>query len=187
MKKIKPAWILAVVAILLALGLLWHFGYKRLRMAAYPMKYPQLVEKYAKQNNLQPALVFAVIRCESSFNPNAVSSIGALGLMQITPDTFQWEQSKLHEKAALTADALYDPETNIRYGTALLAQLTTEFTVSETALAAYHAGPSKVKKWLADSSYSHDHLRLYYIPFADTRAYVRKVIATEQIYLDLYQ
>lgn len=187
MKKIRPFSAFAAAVILCVLGLLLYNGYRSCRMAFYPIKYQQYVDNYAKQNGLSPSFVYAVIRCESSFDPNALSSIGARGLMQLTPETFWWVQGRLKVKPQLSDDALYDPETNIRYGSALLSELISEFGTRETALAAYHAGRSNVKKWLADPRYSHDHVTLYHIPFADTRAYVQKVLRTQEIYRKLYK
>ena len=82
---------------------------------AYPMKYENYIEKYSAQYDVPKTLLLAVIKTESSFDPKAESSAGALGLTQITPETFHWLQTKTGE--TLSDDALSDPETAIRYGT----------------------------------------------------------------------
>lgn len=185
MKKRTVITALIVLSVIVLLALLWHAGYSRYLKAAYPLRYQQTVEKYAAQSKLPPSLVFAVIKSESGFNPGALSSIGARGLMQVTPETFWWAQDKTGEKG-LSDDALYDPETNIHYGTVILARFITEFKGTDTALAAYHAGRSNVRKWLADSRYSSDGKTLSHIPFADTRAYVKRVLETQRTYAALY-
>lgn len=81
---------------------------------AYPMKYENYIEKYSAQYDVPKTLLLAVIKTESSFDPKAESSAGALGLTQITPETFHWLQTKTGE--TLSDDALSDPETAIRYG-----------------------------------------------------------------------
>ncbi|MFT8887374.1 MAG: lytic transglycosylase domain-containing protein [Ethanoligenens sp.] len=179
--------VLALLVLVLCAALLWQFVFKeRYMKLAYPQKYAAYVRTYAAQSNLDPYLVFAVVRTESGFNPRAVSNIGALGLMQLTPDTFTWAQSKTPEEESLAKEQLYDPQTNIHYGTVVLSALVREFGREDTALAAYHAGRTQVKNWLLDMRYSHDGRTLYHIPFSDTRAYVKRVLATKAMYHELY-
>jgi Soluble lytic murein transglycosylase and related regulatory proteins (some contain LysM/invasin domains) len=177
-------WLLAVAAVL---ALLWQPLYKDVFLkAAYPEKYSGIVKKYAAQNGLDQNLVYAVIKCESSFNPRAQSGIGAMGLMQLTPPTFDWAMSKERPVPKYTEKDLYSPEINIHYGTAVLSALLREFGNVDTAVAAYHAGRGNVKKWLSRSEYSKDGKTLYYIPFGDTRAYVGRVKNTRKVYAELY-
>lgn len=186
MKKHFLRHLLALAVILCGLGFIVYFGYRSCQTAYYPEKYQSLVTEYARKNALDPALVYAVIRCESDFNPNAVSKIGARGLMQLTPETYWWVQQKLKISPQLSDDKLYEPETNLRCGTYLLAELLSEYANEQTALAAYHAGRATVRKWLANTAYSKDRVTLSYIPYADTRTYVRRVAATKAIYRKLY-
>jgi soluble lytic murein transglycosylase len=169
------------------LALLWQPLYKDVFLkSAYPLKYGSIVQKYAVQNSLDPNLIYAVIKCESSFNPRAQSNIGALGLMQLTPPTFEWAMSKERASPKYTTDDLYTPEVNIHYGTVVLSALLREFGDVGTAVAAYHAGRSNVKKWLKNTDYSKDGKTLSHIPFDDTRAYVGRVEQTRKIYSELY-
>lgn len=185
-KRIGPVAILLVFAVLL--GFLWQNVYRiRFLTAIYPRRYSAYVSQYAAQNKVDPYLVYAVIKNESGFDPQAVSRIGAKGLMQLTPDTFEWAQSKNSGKNEVyDSSHLFEPQINIRYGTQVLSQLLTEFGNDETALAAYHAGRGNVKKWLGDTRYSADGRTLSHIPFDDTRAYVQNVLRTRQIYKSLY-
>jgi soluble lytic murein transglycosylase len=186
--KFKPIFIIAIVlALIIFAALMWHFVYKnRFLKAIYPEHYSVYVDKYAQQNNLDHYLIYAVIKNESSFKPKAYSSIGAMGLMQLTPQTFEWAQSKTPETENYTNDDLYNPEINIHYGTLVLSSLIIEFGSVDTSLAAYHAGRGRVKGWLIDRRYSADGKKLDYIPYADTRAYVKKVLETRDIYKKLY-
>ncbi|MCI8360068.1 MAG: lytic transglycosylase domain-containing protein [Clostridiales bacterium] len=184
-RKLIP-WLLVLA---LAAGLV-SIGYQRVMKAVYPKEYQELVERYSRQNQLEPALVYAVIKCESSFDPNAVSSADAKGLMQLTDETFAWVQTKDKEREkgaeALPPDRLFDPETNIRYGTLLLSLHKTEFASDRLALAAYHAGRGIVNKWLDDETYTDDGESLHTVPYAETNAYIDKVIKTKAMYEKLY-
>ena len=153
---------------------------------AYPVAYEDLVLSYARQRDLEPSLVFAVICCESGFQPEAQSSVGAKGLMQLMDETFEWAQMRNGDTEFQSPTALYDPETNIRYGTLVLSLLLEEFEHKESAIAAYHAGWGNVKEWLDNGEYSQDGETLSYIPFEDTRSYVDKVLRTQEEYRRLY-
>ncbi len=150
----------------------------------YPKSYSEIVEANAYEYGLDEALLYSLIETESGFNKDAVSSVGAMGLTQILPETFHWLQTKTGEK--LSDDALFEPEVSVRYGAYLLGLLAEEFGDTETAVAAYHAGIGRVKEWLGDSRYSDDGRTLYYIPFDDTRGYVDKIMRTRKIYIELY-
>lgn len=183
----KKRQFLVIVIIVVILAMIWHPLYKNVFLkAAYPEKYQNIVAKYSAQNGLDTCLVYAVIRSESSFNPSAVSKVGALGLMQLTPPTFVWAMDKTPEKESYTSSDLYTPEINVHYGTIVLSAFLKEFGNEPTAIAAYHAGRGNVNKWLLNPNYSKDGKTLYYIPFDDTRAYVNKVEATKKIYAELY-
>jgi len=150
----------------------------------YPTKYSAYVEQYSDTYGLDPLLLYAVIHTESKFQPKAVSESGALGLTQITPETFQWLQSKAGEK--LPARQLHSPQVSIRYGALFLSMLQEEFAEVETALAAYHAGRGKVNSWLRDKRYSADGSALGRIPSSKTAHYVRKVMRAYEKYQSLY-
>ena len=186
MKK-KAAVFTAAVAAVFLFAVLWQCGYTVILKKAYPLKYDSLIRRYSAENHVDPALAFAVVKNESNFNPKAVSNQGALGLMQLTPETFAWGQSKLKEKAAYRTDDLYDPEINIKFGTLILSRFLQEFHYDNmTAVAAYHAGRGNVNKWLANKKYSGDGKKLNQIPFDTTRNYVQKVLKSREIYEKLY-
>jgi soluble lytic murein transglycosylase len=106
------------------------------------------IVREAKRNNIDPMLVVAVIRCESSFNNYAVSHVGAMGLMQVMPDTGTYLAGKAGFDLGRTTN-LFDSETNVELGTAYLADLIQRFGSIEKALVAYNAGPGLAKRILA--------------------------------------
>jgi soluble lytic murein transglycosylase len=170
-----------MVLVLLSLLGFWHNLEARVH---YPTRHAVLVERYAAEYDLPPALLYAVIRTESGFEPDAVSSAGALGLTQITPETFEWLQWKAHE--TLPVESLRKPEVSVRYGAMFLHILRKEFGVTETALAAYHAGRTRVNGWLSSKKYSADGRTLKNIPVPETAHYVRKVMKAYGKYRELY-
>lgn len=150
----------------------------------YPRKYTDIVEENAEFFDIDKPLLYALIKTESGFDKNAVSSVGAKGLTQITPETFEWLQTKTNEE--YEEDALFEPEISIYYGAYFLDMLLDEFGDTETALAAYHAGRGKVNEWLADPRYSPDGETLENIPYEDTADYVKKVMRSYKKYNDIY-
>lgn len=159
--------------------------HKRL-LAEYPTGHVDTVKVCASEYSLDPYLVLAVIRCESSFQSDAVSGAGAVGLMQIMPDTGTWIAHKLGMDDVYAPDMLYDPEMNIRFGCWFLRFLTDRFHGERVPiLAAYNAGHGRVEKWLADPLYAPDR-KLINIPFPETARYVEKVQAAYDAYRSLY-
>ncbi len=150
----------------------------------YPRQYVEIVEENAEHFDIDKALLYAIIKTESGFDKNAVSSVGAKGLTQITPDTFKWLQTKTGDN--YEEDALFEPEISIYYGAYFLDMLLDEFGNTETAIAAYHAGRGKVNEWLADPRISPDGETLENIPYKDTAGYVKKVMKNTEKYKNIY-
>ncbi len=154
-----------------------------------PYSYRELVEQKAGKYNLSPAFVAAIIRNESSFRPDATSSVGARGLMQLMDDTAQWIHGKMELDTAYDFDALYDPETNVEFGCWYLRFLSDRFYGDPVLVAAaFHAGQNQVQNWLNDSTYSADHLTLEIENMVDgpTKQYVTRVTRSFAIYKRLY-
>ena len=143
------------------------------------------IEKYALENGIEPAFAAAVILRESSYNAMATSSVGARGLMQLMPDTFEQVKRALGEDTTF-AD-MYDPETNIRYGCWYLGYLSRMFDGDPIEMAcAYHAGPNNVKQWIMNYAANQQNLQLDEIPMEDTRYYAGKVYDAYAIYFQHY-
>lgn len=151
----------------------------------HPRTYSEYVRKYSEMYDVPEEVIFATIRTESDFVSNAVSSAGAIGLMQMMPDTFRWLCEKNGE--SLEDGMLYDPETNIRYGTFYLSYLYSEFGLWETVYAAYNCGPGRVKEWQTSEEYADENGVLHDIPFKETADYVKKVSKAVSVYEKLYK
>ena len=181
----------AVMLLIIALAAVFVlFGYAKVRSMFWNKSYPYLFKDHinsaAGEFNVDPALILAVVKTESSFRPEVVSRAGAKGLMQITPDTFDFICYK-GGFDGYCIDDLFNPEINIRLGTFFLSYLIEDFNGElQVALAAYNAGRGSAIRWLSDSSYSDDGKTLSYIPYKETRNYVEKVTSSFDTYKKLY-
>ena len=178
-RRLAP-YVLGGVLFLLAVSvpavLFLSWATREVKEQAYPLEYADIIRTAAKENGLDESLLRAVIWCESGYRPDAVSSIGARGLMQLTEDTFNWVRWRLDEEDMTDFGDAFDPETNIRYGAYLLRWLIDSFGgETSTAIAAYHAGANVVRGWLENPAYSSDGETLDNIPYQDTAAYVPAV------------
>ena len=143
----------------------------------YPQKYKDLILEYSTQYELDPVLVASVINVESKYNTSALSSAGAVGLMQVKPSTATWIMDE-----DITQEQLTEPELNIKVGCLYLSQLLEQFNNLECALAGYNAGPNNVETWLIMEEYSTDGAKLISTPFEETNNYIAKVKSNMIIY-----
>ena len=154
-----------------------------------PDEYVEYVEIYSAEFGVPEDLVWSVIKTESGFDSSAVSSKGAVGLMQLMPSTFEWLTDDILREY-LGIGMLYDPETNIKYGTYYLSRLYNRFGDWDTAIAAYNGGEGNVSEWLKDKKYSDDGIKLKTdkIPdsYSETKNYVKKVNKALEKYKKLY-
>jgi soluble lytic murein transglycosylase-like protein len=147
----------------------------------YPFYYGDIVNSEAPRRRLDPAFVLAVIRQESVFNPSVVSRAGAVGLMQIMPSTGANLARELGER--FSADTLYRPAANIRYGTFYLRKLLDQFGGNEVlAIASYNGGPQNAGEWYGRGRDKDFDLFVEDIGFSETRNYVKKVLANYWFY-----
>lgn len=190
--KKKKALFLIAVLILLALIILifgntiYKITQEKYLLMNYPIKYEELVEKYAAENEVDKFLIYAIIKTESDFKSDAESNMGARGLMQIMKITFEWIRYRLGDSEDLAFDTMYEPEQNVRYGSYLIAYLINYFDSIDLAVCAYHAGVGNVDSWLQNPEYSKDGKRLDVIPISDTEYYLKKVTKAFNIYHNLY-
>ncbi len=154
--------------------------------ALYPMKYQELVSKYSERYDIDPYLVFAVIKVESSFRHRAVSPKNARGLMQITEGTGKWGAEQIG-LGGFSQDMLFDPEANIQIGCWYLSRLYSEFGDTDLVIAAYNAGSGNVSKWLKNVELSRSGKNLDSIPFQETKKYLKKVKNSYKMYKILYE
>ena len=143
----------------------------------YKTKIQSECEKY----NLDKNLVFAVIKAESGFKENAVSKVGAVGLMQILPSTGEWVSKKIGLN--YNENDLYDGEKNIEIGVYYLSYLLNLFDNNlENAICAYNAGQYTIMSWLSTKEYSDDGIVLNKIPYSETKNYLTKVKFNKFVY-----
>jgi len=174
-KRVKQIFIFAVAVI--SIILILEGTIKML----FPLKYKEYVYKYSSEYNLDPYLVFSIIKAESSFNPEATSHKNARGLMQVTDDTAYWIAEMMGIKD-FKAEYLYDPETNIKFGCWFLNNLEKQFDNSVLVVASYYAGVECVHSWLNNSKYSTTGKSLDVIPYKETEIYTKRVENYYNIY-----
>jgi len=186
MNKAVKNTIAIIFIIMASIGL--GYAYDRITVSiekkSYPLMYEDIVEQYAEEYNVPKEIIYGVIKAESGFRSDIESHAGAVGLMQITEDTFDWIMKRLGENLSL--GLLYDPHTNIKYGTYYLNYLYKEFGSWDIVFAAYNAGPNRVKNsWLNNPEYILNN-EIVYIPIEETRNYIKKVNKNQEAYKRLY-
>ena len=151
--------------------------------AFFPRKYYSYITSVCDDTAIEPNLVLAIIKTESSFNNEKASPKGAIGLMQIMPETAQYVSNLYFAGEKID---IKNEEQNILIGVTYLIYLYNKFKDKKTALAAYNAGEGRVYEWLENKEYSLNGKTLDVIPFKETSVYVKKVMKREKIYKLLY-
>jgi soluble lytic murein transglycosylase len=150
----------------------------------YPLEHTDAIRDAARRYDLDPALVAAVIYAESRFDEHALSSQGAVGLMQVLPQTAEQIADESGGVTFTTAD-LEDPRVNVRYGSYYLRHALDAYDGDvRAAVASYNAGMGAVSEWRAGGEAR--RLRLRDIPYPETRAYVEKVLEARRVYRETY-
>ena len=172
-----------IVVLSVGIGFLAHNLKNKYDVASHPKDYSEYVEKYSETYKVPTPICYAVIKCESGFDQAAKSHSGAIGLMQIMPDTFEYLCSLLGEEHE--TGLLYEPETNIRFGIFYLSLLYDRFGVWDTVFAAYNCGPTRVDEWIRMGKVDEGG-RLTDIPIEETKTYVERVNNAIKKYEELY-
>lgn len=155
-------------------------GFFTIILSLYPIKYRTIVLNYSRQYGLDKHLVFGLINAESGFDKNAISAVGACGLMQIMPATANEVGAKLKMHSAPN---LFDENDNINVGCYYLKYLLNMYNGNEVlALCAYNAGYNNVNSWM-ESGFDGTPSK---IPVSETKKYVNKVLKAKKIYKILY-
>jgi len=153
---------------------------------AFPLPYRADLERYAKQNNLDPYLLAALARQESEFNPKAVSVASARGLTQLLPSTGREVSRRLGIKPYSTA-RLFQPQVNLQMGSYYLRSVADSVEGRwEAALAAYNAGLSRAKSWSTWGEFREPAEFVETVPFSQTHDYIQIVLRNADIYRRLY-
>ncbi|MBN2982988.1 MULTISPECIES: lytic transglycosylase domain-containing protein [Cohnella] len=154
----------------------------------YPIYYKDEIRSTASRFQLDPLLVAAIIRVESNYRAEAVSPKGALGIMQVMPDTANWILEKEAEFGALTVQEIgRNPEAGMQVGGWYIREMLRQFDGNLAAsLAAYNAGPGKVRQWLNEGVWDGSQQSINDIPYGETRHYVQRIFYYYNKYQQLY-
>lgn len=180
----RSAVIVVILVASICIGYIVNTVGHRIDIKKHPREYSEFVEKYSAEYGVPEYLVYSVILCESEFMSNKVSDDGEIGLMQISPDMFKKMLSITRED--LDTGILYDPETNIRYGTYMLSYYYTEYNRWNTVLAIYNMGEDTVKEWLGNPAITDAKGNLLDIPDKKTAEFVLKIERESKVYQNLY-
>lgn len=184
MRMLKKRFVLPLFVLVLG-ALFFNSGWMSW---VYPIGYKEEIRKQSDFYAIDPFLIASIIRVETNFKPSKESRVGALGIMQLMPDTATWaiEQGKLPE--ATTERIKHEPDTNIRIGTWYLRNLSDQFGDNTLAVvAAYNAGPGNVKKWLEEGTWDGKLESVRNIPIGETRHYVQRVVYYYNQYTKVYE
>jgi peptidoglycan lytic transglycosylase len=170
----------------LVVALAWPSFHHAVREVVLPLRHEDIIRQQARDKDLDPALIAAVIYTESRFRDGQTSRAGAEGLMQITPATAKMIARK-SGGVAFTVQDLGTPQVNIAYGAWYLRYLLSRYGGNEFfAVAAYNGGEGNVDRWIEAAQRRDEALTLDAIPFSETRAYVRRVEEAKAQYRDSY-
>jgi soluble lytic murein transglycosylase len=164
-------------------------GYEALFWLAWPPAYAEFVRASAPESDrVDPALVWAIMREESGFRPRVMSSAGAMGLLQLMPETARRTAARVGADALEDSEMLFAPETNIALGSAYLDYLSERFPNQTSAvIASYNAGPNAVASWRKGANkFLEDDVWVEEIPYSQTRSYVRRVLRSLHAYGSFY-
>lgn len=183
------SWLL-LLGVLLVIGFggwkIWSSDTVQMRFV-YMWDYQQDIVTYSKKNNVDPFLVAAIIKNESNFKHDAVSRVGAVGLMQIMPETGRWIAEQMGLENYQDSD-LYQTRKNIRMGCWYVGELEHEFQHNLVLLmVAYNAGRGQTHEWMQENGWGYNFNDIKSIPYPDTREYVAKVMQDRDKYYLLYK
>lgn len=160
----------------------------RIQKIIYKKEYSEFVVKYSNQYDVDENLVYAVIKAESNFNPNAKSSKNAIGLMQLMESTAKDIVKKVEIQISdeELIEKLQDADININIGTKYLSTLIEKYQNIEIAVTAYNAGIGTVDNWIQKGIIKSDGTDVENIPYKETNNYVRKILRDYKIYSNIY-
>ena len=151
----------------------------------YKLEYTEYVKKYANEYNVDEHLIYAIIKAESNFEPNAESHRGAKGLMQLMYSTAEDISKRIGIE--LNEDNILEPDININLGTKYISMLIQKYNNINLALAAYNAGSGNVDGWIEKGTLKSDGSDIENVPFTETNNYVRKILRDYEIYKNIYE
>lgn len=189
-RRRRLAWLIAALCVAAAVGVAWFQVHQQMpgwyARLWYPLDHEEALREEAARNDLDPALVAAVIDTESGFVADSRSGEGAVGLMQVQPGTARFIAG-LPDRPSPSPARIAEPEVNIAYGTRFLRYLVERYGSVDLALVAYNGGPANLGRWLDEAEAEGRALRIPDdVPFAETRGFVSKVRDATPIYRRAY-
>jgi soluble lytic murein transglycosylase len=177
--------LVGTLVIVLAGVIAWPLLHHAVKEIELPLSHEDIIRQQAHEKNLDPALIAAVIYAESKFR-DQTSKAGAKGLMQLLPATAH-DIARRSGGVRFSDDDLATPQVNISYGSYYLRYLLDRYGDNEVlAIAAYNAGETNVDRWVVNARKGDRAFTLSEIPFAETRAYVRRVLSARDDYRKTY-
>jgi len=180
-RSLVSALLLVIVIVTMSSNPFWRW--------MYPIDYQTDIQSASTVMQVDPLLVASVIRVESKFRSEDVSHAGAIGLMQLMPDTAQWIAAQINANTSMkiTGSNLSDPTHNISLGSYYIRYLSTRFNGNEVAaIAAYNAGPKRVQVWLSTGVWNGKLATVNDIPVGETRHFVDRVFYNYHLYKRIY-
>lgn len=184
LKRILASFAL-VVFVVAFFGVLFVYMPYVAKRDTYHRYYSDEVARYSQEFGIDEDFVYAVIKVESNFDPAAISDVGAIGLMQIIEDSFDWVAGKLGERETMRFEDMYTPEYSIKYGCFMLSYLYNKYESYELTAAAYHSGMTTVDNWLSDGIIDADDPDVDSFIGDNTRHYVKKIMRAFEKYSNL--
>ena len=148
---IRSAVIIGIIVVSILFGLIYQAVSESIDKSNYPIKFSESVEKYSVTYGVPQNVIYAVIKYESDFDSSILSEDGSIGLMQISPETFESQKGSLKDTYI---GVLYDPDTNIKYGTYMLSKMYIKLGSWKSVFAAMTVGEETVEVWLQDPEIS---------------------------------
>ncbi len=184
-KAVHRSFVIVVILVLsLAVGYAYSIIGHRADLKSHPREYTEYVEKYAEEYGVPEYIIYAVILEESGFTSNLASDDGRVGLMQISADAFYDISDLLDEENEI--GILYDPETNIRYGTYYLSYLYTEYSRWKNVYAAYLTDTEQYEAWAENASYTDENGNLNFVPDDNVSEKIENIEEAAELYKELY-
>ena len=178
--------ILIILICSLVLGFVFELACTGVERLTHRRQYRETVSAYAAQYGIPEAAVFALIKRESNFDSTKQGKNGEIGLLQLTPALYTQLANQEHD-TAINAAALYDPDTNLHYGTMYLARLYRKYGMWSTVYAAWYAGEDTVDAWLANPDLTDpDFGTLLVIPDKTVARAAKRAVKTMELYEKLY-
>lgn len=179
-KNKKLLFIIMIILLIIAITIVTR---ELMIRQMYKKEYSEYVIKYSQEYGVEEELIYAIIKAESNFKPDAVSNKNAQGLMQLMYATAEEVAQK--NGIELNEENILEPEINIKIGTKYISELLEKHECMEVALAAYNAGSGNVDKWIKEGIIKADGSDIENIPFKETNTYVRKILRDYKIYQEI--